>query len=310
MHKTTLLKVIIYLHLSVALCNAHYRTLNLSRELLDDEYAILQYDSRPLADYWAVSANWNNLYTKRHGHQFLYYYNNGECFYKSVKLADPWCKVKAMIQATKDYPHVRLFIYMDSDAVIDQIHKETSLVHFLRYFQMKLDWNALDKPIVFNQDSSSWWCSLVSKIGYTQCLNAGTVMWYRHPNSLKILEGWWDASMDPYETNPLKRKFRTSWPWEQDRQMYLYNKSSELIQISSHPQLSYMPRKKKSKRILDWCFSHLPGSGCFVSHFCADKRSKQQLRQTYQSYTEQWASKLGISLASISSFKVDIIRND
>jgi hypothetical protein len=37
------------------------------------------------------------------------------------------------------------------------------------------------------------------------CLNAGTVVWYRHPISEQVLNAWWDASMDSYETNPIKR---------------------------------------------------------------------------------------------------------
>ena len=51
------------------------------------------------------------------------------------------------------------------------------------------------------------------------CLNAGTVLWYRHEYSLAVLNEWWGAALDSYDDNPIKRKFRTSWPWEQDRQM-------------------------------------------------------------------------------------------
>ena len=35
------------------------------------------------------------------------------------------CKVKAMLQANTDLPHVRLFIYLDSDAVVDKNNYNT-----------------------------------------------------------------------------------------------------------------------------------------------------------------------------------------
>ena len=63
--------------------------------------------------------------------------------------------------------------------------------------------------------------------------------------------------------------------------MALYNKSSSKIQITSHPNLPLMPFKKGTRKIQDWCFSHLPGCGCFISHYCADKRSKRDMKYLY-----------------------------
>ena len=79
-------------------------------------------------------------------------------------------------------------------------------------------------------DGACWWCKLVQRVGYSICLNAGTVLWYRHPGTLqtsvfvlnvviyltskclpptvsqRILQEGWDASMDPeLEGNPIKR---------------------------------------------------------------------------------------------------------
>ena len=65
--------------------------------------------------------------------------------------------------------------------------------------------------MVFNQDGPCWWCSLIKEKGYEMCLNAGTVMWYRHEKSLKVLQDWWRSSMDTYADNPLQRKFRNNW---------------------------------------------------------------------------------------------------
>jgi hypothetical protein len=119
------------------------------------------------------------------------------------------------------------------------------------------------------------------------CLNAGTVMWFRHPYSDQLLEDWWHSTMDSYAENPLKRKFRTKWPWEQDRQMALYQRSPGHIQIASHPDYSMLVRERQDPTsalfqaenessfdgatmlsdrdsspsivIKEWCLSHLPG---------------------------------------------------
>jgi hypothetical protein len=174
-----------------------------------EEIAVLQYDSRPLQGYWLTSAQWNNFYCKKHGHVFIYYTMTDKCRYYSsrgsTELAAPWCKVRAMIQANYDYPNVKVFIYMDSDAVMNKKFENQPINHMLGVMQDRLKWNVDDKPIVFNQDGACWWCNLVAKVGYDFCLNAGTVLWYRHEKSDMILKEWWDASMDSYENNPIRR---------------------------------------------------------------------------------------------------------
>jgi hypothetical protein len=182
---------------------------NLPLETLkNNEIAILQYDSRPLKDYWLSAAQWNNYYCDLHGHVYLYY-SGKRCFYgdqsSPVRLASPWCKVKAMLQANEDYPSIKLFIYMDSDAVIDKRFEYTSINEMLRTMQKQLNWDPLQKPTVFNQDGPCWWCTLIKSRGYTMCLNAGTIMWYRHHRSEKVLQDWWHSSQDSYADNPIKR---------------------------------------------------------------------------------------------------------
>lgn len=72
-------------------------TLLLSK-LEPGEIAILQYDSRPLADYWLASALLNKLYCDKHNHVFIFY-SAVDCHYDAhTQLASPWCKVKAMKQ--------------------------------------------------------------------------------------------------------------------------------------------------------------------------------------------------------------------
>jgi hypothetical protein len=107
--------------------------------------------------------------------------------------------------------------------------------------------------------------------------------------------------MDPYQGNPLNRyalhanssfitqvmtitihrKFRNSWPWEQDRQMALYHRTPEHIQIASHPDSSMLETKGSSLVTVDWCLSHLPQSGCFIAHHCANPASKQRMIEKY-----------------------------
>jgi hypothetical protein len=169
------------------------------------EFALLQFDSRQLKNYWLTAAEWNNEYCKKHGHKFIYYSNQDSCHHGEEKLADAWCKVRAMINANDDFPDVKVFIYMDSDAVIDKRFANVSLNSMFDELQNRLKWNPTEKPIIFNQDGPCWWCTFIMKIGYNMCLNAGTVVWYRHSISELVLKQWWDSSMDSYETNPIKR---------------------------------------------------------------------------------------------------------
>lgn len=112
--------------------------------------------------------------------------------------------------------------------------------------------------------------------------------------------------MDSYDANPIKRycaymfafciampkltlrlprRFRIKWPWEQDRQMALYNRSEEFIQIASQPDRVFMePRAGITN---GWCLSHLPNFKCFISHYCADSRSKQVMRRLYETESEK-----------------------
>lgn len=212
---------------AIALCSLQWHSCRSARSasapvdltaLRSDEIAIVQFDSRRLLDYWLVAAQWNSEYSHRHGHRFIYYSLRGDsCYYdyyasldgdvrqRREKLAPPWCKVKAMLSALRDFPSVKFFIYMDSDAVIDKRFANTPLQDMLGVMQQRLAWDPSSRPIVFNQDGPCWWCSLVESVGYQMCLNAGTVAWYRHEVSEQVLQSWWDSCMDPYGSDPIKR---------------------------------------------------------------------------------------------------------
>lgn len=81
------------------------------------------------------------------------------------------------------------------------------------------------------------------------------------------------------------RKFRLKWPWEQDRQMAIYNRSSQHIQIASQPERIYMQAYRGYNG--GWCLSHLPEAGCFISHYCANAHSKQVMRKLYNTHHQQ-----------------------
>lgn len=60
--------------------------------------------------------------------------------------------------------------------------------------------------------------------------------------------------------------------------MAVYNRTPEHIQIASHPSSFHMAHRAG---IQDWCLSHLPGTGCFISHHCENKKSKNSLIKLY-----------------------------
>jgi hypothetical protein len=284
-------------------------TIDLSSDLQPHEIALLQFDTRSLArpSYWRTAYTYNAAYCKLHGHQYLYFSlsESSTCNIHGNELASPWCKVRAMLQADADFPGIRLFIYMDSDAVIDRANFNTSINGLLGTMQRRLPtWDPHIKPMVFNQDGPCWWCRLVAKVGYTTCLNAGTVLWFRSPHSTHVLQRWWDAALDSYESNPIKRRFRLKWPWEQDRQEAVFHNDSTHIQVASHPDHSHMP--ENAGRFDGWCLSHLPGSGCFISHFCANKSSKKKMMREYDTYSAAaQSSQLEPSPLTVSYLRVE-----
>ena len=48
-------------------------------DLKPNDIAIVQFDTRKLADYWNASARWNKYFAMSHGHQYLFLYMRGKC---------------------------------------------------------------------------------------------------------------------------------------------------------------------------------------------------------------------------------------
>lgn len=176
-------------------------------DLKPEDLAIIQFDSRPLDSYWNTSARWNKAYSEKWGHQYYYLSNKGNCRFGPHLLAEPWCKVKAMVVANKHekLKRAKAFLFLDSDVVITVNYSMTSAIG---YIQRDLHWNATEKPVALNQDGPGWSCKFTLNLGYSLCLNSGTVFWMRSQAATDILEDWWLSSGEQYK---VRNKFPSKW---------------------------------------------------------------------------------------------------
>jgi hypothetical protein len=181
------------------------------------DIAVIQFDTRPLDDYWHASARWNKLYAQYHGHQYAYISMRAEsCMCGGEEVAPAWCKVKAMMKASSLLPRAKAFVYMDSDAVVTSNH---SLADIVGYMRQDLSWDLHEQPVAFNQDGpglmtpahasttpfpsfltapsvyhnvprlAGWSCKYTMELGYNYCLNSGTVFWLNIPKANAIIKG-------------------------------------------------------------------------------------------------------------------------
>lgn len=156
------------------ICCGHevlYKYIADENDIKPNDLAVIQYDSRPLSQYWNISARWNKAYCEKYGHQYYYLSSKLICKYSAnLVLANAWCKVKAMIAANNMISSVRAFLFLDSDAVIT-VNNSMSTV--LGLISKSLKWNMIEKPIAFNQDGPGWSCKYTMKLGYKICFNSG-----------------------------------------------------------------------------------------------------------------------------------------
>jgi hypothetical protein len=279
-------------------------------------YAIIQFDSRKNENgtYWHASSKYNAAYCQRHGHVYKYYTlpsaKNKTCmsFDGTVNLAHPWCKVKTMLRAQDDFPDVDYFLYLDTDAIVSFQFADLPLDALVANLTQKLNWNVLEKPVVFNQDGACWWCKKVLKnTTYTKaCLNTGTVAWYRSDRAKQVLQKWWESAMDSYSDksegkNPLGIKFRTQWPWEQERAMALYHNLHDQNgdNVSSYIQVASQPERFHMVRHPDWCLSHLQKANCFISHHCINNKDKRLMMKV--------ANDHALALSNTTALTIDVL---
>lgn len=294
----------------------HGVKLDPSVDILPHELAIVQYDSRPLEDYWNSSAYWNFAFAQRWNHQYLFVSGssieddeakltvidhavnsriadkskkNGVCSHPTnVSLSPVWCKVKAMMRAKRYLPSAKAFVFFDSDVVITLTNQ--SLTNVFAFMRKDLNWNYDAMPVAFNQDGPGWACRhTIEDIGYPYCFNSGAVFWRRHSISQKILALWWRLAADPYEKSRFTEDWRHKWPWEQAQMYPLYESYKRYIMRLSFPREPFLPWKStkdpKAQYPTDfvepWCFCHWPGANCFVTHFCGSLKQKRRLRDEY-----------------------------
>lgn len=209
------------------------------------ELAIVQFDTRPLGNYWNISAHWNHAYAMKHGHQYAFITlksgHNQDCKRNGIVLSPAWCKVKAMLRAHRFLPTAKAFLYIDSDAVITT-QFDHSFTDVLSYIRKDLHWNTTQMPIAFNQDGPGWACNnVVESTGYDFCLNSGTVYWRRSFISQKVLSDWWKMSADPYSAHRFSQQWRRVWPWEQAPQHKVFDQYRYFIMRLSFPELIHLP---------------------------------------------------------------------
>ena len=252
------------------------------------DIALIQFDTRPLANYWNASAHWNKLYSLYHGHKYMYMsMRKKPCMCGGYKVAPAWCKVRAMTIAHKLMPRAKAFLYIDSDAVVTSNYSLADIVGFMR---KDLSWDVHERPVAFNQDGPGWSCRFTMELGYDYCLNSGTVFWLNVPRARAIIDEWWDSCTDSYETSKFPSRWRNRWPWEQAQMYKVYDAHRDEMQRLSFPNNSFLPWTSKSKpksqyptdAVDPWCFSHWPGANCFITHHCASANQKKRMMEMYQ----------------------------
>ena len=216
--------------------------------------------------YWYSSVKWNKHYADLHGHKYQLLSIKGKCSCNELLLHNAWCKVKAMLEVSKQISDTKAFLYIDSDTVITSNYSMTDI---LGYIRQELKWDYEKKPVAFNQDGPGWACkfTMSMKKKYSYCLNSGTVFWINNIKSIEIFETWWQSSSDPYDQSRFPSKWRTDWPWEQAQQYKVYELYKNNILKLSFPDKPFLPwtslKNPNSQYPTDyvepWCFSHWPG---------------------------------------------------
>jgi regulator of extracellular matrix RemA (YlzA/DUF370 family) len=110
------------------------------------EIAIIQYDSRPLGNYWNVSSRWNYQYSLAYQHSYYYFSqrSDSECTNEeeSTPLSPSWCKVKAMLIADQIITEQKYLLFMDSDALITSNYSMSTVLSYMtKYLSPYWNWD-------------------------------------------------------------------------------------------------------------------------------------------------------------------------
>ena len=79
-------------------------------------------------------------------------------------------------------------------------------------------------------------------------------------------------------------------------------RSSSLIQVTPQPERFKMTTRVGLSDVADggWCLSHLPGWGCFISHYCSSSHSKQVLKRLYASASHSLGFNFTVQYLTVS----------
>jgi hypothetical protein len=179
--------------------------------LKPEELLIIQFDSRPLDNYWLVTSQWNAHYAARYGHHYQFVTGNDQpctsCDGSTIGQA--WCKLKTMLMIdTTAAKTIKAILYLDSDAVITVNHSMSTVIS---YIKQDLHWDISKMPMAFNQDGPGFACKQTISLGYSKCFNSGIVLWFRHPQSTKLLRDWWSAASIPFGQMQTISRFPMDW---------------------------------------------------------------------------------------------------
>ena len=159
-----------------------------------------------------------------HGHRYMmYHYGDGSsetCRSKNGEhLYEAWCKLRAIRQAEQDLPDVKVFLFLDSDAVVQLRFFDQPLGKVMHNMSSvwPMQWDINSHSVLLNEDPGGDFCDIVEAFGLDNCINTGTIMWRRTEASTNLWKDWWISADDSYAENNLGRQFRIQHPWDQVR---------------------------------------------------------------------------------------------
>ncbi|KAJ9457147.1 hypothetical protein DIPPA_09055 [Diplonema papillatum] len=190
-----------------------------------------------------------------------------------------WCKVKSAKKALETKPNAPFVIWFDTDVIVRMEDFEKPFVSDLFRMLHKRGLPLEEKPFVANQERNSAWRNRIVQathvppwnVTYRWGINTGVWMVANTPSGRRVVDTWWNSSMDSYDSDPLRHRFRTDWPWEQDRLMALANEPRkgvyDLIQVLPDKENLTQADWKESQHRPGTCFGGIALNRCLIMHF-------------------------------------------
>ena len=195
-----------------------------------------------------------------------------------------WCKVKAVLTALRTNPEAPFVLSMDTDSVVTFEFFTRPLEDWV-HEKMKANGETFaESPLVLNKDQPTWWQVAVRdhnttktkfNVDYQWVINTGNYLVGNNAKGRGVMETWWNSSLGDYAKNPLDFKYRSAWPWEQDRAMALLNEfKTPGIQVFPDKHGKVQRDWMETRHTPGWCFSATPAFRCMLNHFCNNAEMK------------------------------------